>query len=68
MIKKDGRVLANKIYNAQKGIENILEEHLNEYSDYGMDDIANDLINISAGLEVVRLKVKYAMVKEKEEL
>lgn len=28
-----------------------------------MDDIANDLINVQATLEVVRLKAQYAMVK-----
>lgn len=33
--------------------------HLKEYSEYGMDDIANDLISIQANLEIVRLKVQY---------
>ena len=29
-----------------------------------MDDIANNLIGVQASLEVVRLKVQYAMIKE----
>lgn len=44
-------------------LETVLAKHLDEYSEYGMDDIANDLIGVQATLEVVRLKAQYAMVK-----
>lgn len=57
MLKKEPSKLVQLIRNAEKSVETVLAEHLNEYSEYGMDDIANDLISVQASLEVVRLKV-----------
>lgn len=63
MLKKETTDLVEHIQRVEQDIENILKTHLTEYSEYGMDDIANDLIGIQASLEVVRLKVKYALIK-----
>lgn len=65
MLKKETTELAEYIRGVEQDVENILEMHLEEYSEYGMDDIANDLIGIQASLEVVRLKVQYALIKGK---
>lgn len=63
MLKKETSELVQLIRNAEKDVETVLAKHLEEYSEYGMDDIANDLISIQATLEVVRLKTQYAMIK-----
>lgn len=63
MMKKETSELVQLIRNAEKDVETVLAKHLEEYSEYGMDDIANDLISIQATLEVVRLKTQYAMIK-----
>lgn len=63
MLKKETSELVQLIRNAEEYVETVLAKHLDEYSEYGMDDIANDLIGVQATLEVVRLKAQYAMVK-----
>ena len=63
MMKKETSELVQLIRNAEKYVETVLAKYLEEYSEYGMDDIANDLIGVQATLEVVRLKAQYAMVK-----
>ncbi len=63
MLKKKATDLVECIQGVEQDVENILETYLEEYSEYGMDDIANDLISIQATLEVVRLKTQYAMIK-----
>ena len=63
MLKKKAIDLVECIQGVEQDVENILETYLKEYSEYGMDDIANDLISIQATLEVVRLKAQYAMIK-----
>lgn len=63
MLKKETSELVQLIRNAEKYVETVLAKYLEEYSEYGMDDIANDLIGVQATLEVVRLKAQYAMVK-----
>lgn len=63
MLKKKATDLVERIQGVEQNVENILETYLEEYSEYGMDDIANDLISIQATLEVVRLKMQYAMIK-----
>lgn len=63
MMKKETSELVQLIRNAEKYVETVLAKYLEEYSEYGMDDIANDLIGVQATLEVVRLKAQYAMIK-----
>ncbi|MBR2176318.1 MAG: hypothetical protein IJ861_05150 [Clostridia bacterium] len=65
MLKKKATELAEHIQKVEQDVENILKTHLEEYSEYGMDDIANELIGIQASLEVVRLRVQYALIKGK---
>ena len=63
MMKKETSELVQLIRNAEKYVETVLAKYLEEYSEYGMDDVANDLIGVQATLEVVRLKAQYAMIK-----
>lgn len=63
MLKKEPSELVQLIRSVEKSVETVLAKYLDEYSEYGMDDIANDLIGVQATLEVVRLKAQYAMVK-----
>lgn len=63
MLKKKATDLVECIQGVEQDVENILETYLEEYSEYGMDDIANDLISIQATLEVVRLKMQYATIE-----
>ena len=46
MLKKKATDLVECIQGVEQDVENILETHLKEYSEYGMDDIANDLISM----------------------
>lgn len=59
-------LLVECIQGVEQSIENILVTHLKEYSEYGMDNIANELISIQATLEVIRLKMRYKMIKGEE--
>ena len=49
---------------AKDHIEIALAKHLAEYSEYGMDDIANELIMIAASIECTKLRIDYALIKE----
>ena len=64
MLKKKATDLVECIQGVEQDVENILGTYLKEYSEYGMDGIANDLISVQATLEAVRLRVQYAMIKE----
>ena len=44
--------------------ETALAKHIAEYSEYGMDDIANELIMIAASIECTKLRIDYALTKE----
>lgn len=64
MIKRNASDLVRKIESIKQGTEECLKEYLDEYAEYGMDNIANELIGIAANLEVVRCELKYAMVRK----
>jgi hypothetical protein len=49
-------------------IEEILSDYLENYADYGMDDIANDMICLIANLEVVRCKIEHSEVREENDV
>ncbi|MBR4182476.1 MAG: hypothetical protein IKQ56_01505 [Lachnospiraceae bacterium] len=66
MIKKSADDIVEDIVDTKLKTEFILDKYLDEYADYGMDDIANDLITATAILETVRLKLQYAKVKEND--
>ena len=48
--------------------EHILANYLENYADYGMDDIANDMICLIANLEVIRCKIEYSDVREESDV
>ena len=67
MLKKDGKEISEILQKAKDHIEIALAKHLAEYSEYGMDDIANELIMIAASIECTKLRVDYALIKEGDE-
>lgn len=62
-VKKETSEIVDYIIRIKEMTDSALAEYLREYADYGMDDIANDLICIVANLEVVRCKLDHAVVK-----
>lgn len=68
MIKKNPQSIVNNIENVKSEIEEILSDYLENYADYGMDDIANDMICLIANLEVVRCKIEHSEVREESDV
>lgn len=64
MIKKPADDLVVRLASIHEGIENVLQDYLNEYADYGWDSICTELANINAQIDLVMTELKYAMVKE----
>lgn len=64
MIKKHPAQIVNDIQTVKDQTEHILANYLENYAEYGMDDIANDIINIIAAMEHVRCKLQHSKVKE----
>ena len=46
-----------------EGIENVLQDYMNEYADYGWDAICTELANINAQIDLVMTELKYSVVK-----
>lgn len=66
MIKKaadDLVVRLAKIHD--EGIENIIQDYMNEYATYGWDNICTELANINAQIDMVMTELKYAGIEEK---
>jgi hypothetical protein len=68
MIKKNPQSIVNRIENVKSEIEEILSDYLENYADYGMDDIANDMICLIANLEVIRCKIEHSDVREENDV
>ena len=68
MIKKNPQSIVNEIENVKSEIEEILSDYLENYADYGMDDIANDMICLIANLEVIRCKITHSEVREESDV
>ena len=49
-----------------EGIENVLQDYMNEYADYGWDSICTELATINANIDMVMTELKFAMVKKEE--
>ena len=64
MIKKHPAQIVSDIQTVKEQTEHILANYLENYAEYGMDDIANDIINIIAAMEHVRCKLQHSIVKE----
>lgn len=64
MIKKHPAQIVSDIQTVKEQTEHILANYLENYAEYGMDDIANDIINIIAALERVRCELQHSIVKE----
>lgn len=67
MMKKQPTTIVNDVRYVKKLTEDVLADYLKEYAEYGMDDIANDIINIIAALEHVRCKLQHSIVKEDDD-
>ncbi len=67
MIKKHPAQIVSDIQAVKENTEHILSNYLGNYAEYGMDDIANDIINIIAAMEHVRCKLQHSIVKEDDE-
>lgn len=66
MIRMKSDELVKEINHVHDYTESILSKYLRSYAEYGMDDMANDLITVSGILETVRLKLQYAGVMEND--
>ena len=64
MIKKHPAQIVSDIQTVKDQTEHILANYLENYAEYGMDGIANDIIDIIAAMEHVRCKLQHSMVKE----
>lgn len=67
MIKKHPAQIVSDIQTVKEQTEHILGNYLENYAEYGMDDIANDIINIIAAMEHVRCKLQHSTVKEDDD-
>ena len=68
MLKKDGKEVSKILQKTKDHIETALAKYLAEYSEYGMDDIANELIMIAASIECTKLRIDYALIKEESDI
>ena len=65
MLKQKADVLVEEIEKTKDQMECCLGDYLNDYADYGMDNIANNMIGVIALLEQIRCELQYAMVEER---
>lgn len=49
-----------------EGIENVLQDYINEYATYAWDDICEKLANINAQIDLLMMELKYAQVRNEE--
>mgnify|MGYP000249361639 CR=1 FL=1 len=65
MIKKPADELVVRLAKIHdEGIENILQDYLNEYAEYGWDSICTTLADINATIDRIMTELKYSAVKE----
>jgi len=65
MIKKPADELVAMLAKTHdEGIENVLQDYLNEYAEYGWDNICTELANINAQIDLLMMELKYAQVKD----
>lgn len=67
MIRKPADALVMKLFDIKGEVENVIQDYMNEYADYGWDSTAEELRGICAGLEAVTVLLKYARISEKEQ-
>ena len=63
--RKETSEMTDKIEKLKNLADECLREYIKEYSNYGVDDVASEFLNVIAKLEVIKYKLKYAEVKEK---
>ena len=69
MIKKPADDLVVRLAKIHdEGIENILQDYLNDYADYGWDSICTELAGINAQLDNVMTELKYAQVRSNDNI
>lgn len=62
-MKKNAAELIDNLNTVKDSLEIALEKYVEEYSEYGVDSIANSYINIIANIEALRLALKSEEVK-----
>ncbi len=56
-MRKNAGELIDRLNEIKDKAELLLEDYVSEYSEYGIDSTANDLIGIVASMDAVRLKL-----------
>lgn len=62
-MKKNAAELIDNLNTVKGSLELALEKYVDEYSEYGVDSIANSYIGIIANIEALRLTLKNEEVK-----
>lgn len=62
-MRKNPAELIDNLNTVKDSLEIALEKYVEEYSEYGVDSIANSYINIIASIEALRLTLKSEEVK-----
>ncbi|MBQ6250191.1 hypothetical protein [Ruminococcus sp.] len=62
-MKKNAAELIDNLNTVKDSLELALEKYVDEYSEYGIDSIANTYIGIIANIEMLRLTLKNEEVK-----
>lgn len=57
-MKKNAAELIDNLNTVKDSLELALEKYVDEYSEYGIDSIANTYIGIIANIEMLRLTLK----------
>ena len=67
MIKKPADDLVVRLAKVHdEDFENVSQDYLNEYAEYGWDNICTELANINAQIDMVMTELKYARIIGKE--
>ena len=64
MLKKPADELVVRLANLHQEVENVIQDYMNEYADYGWDSTCEELRNIGASVDAVMTILKYAATKE----
>lgn len=66
MIKKPADELVARLNGVHAEVENIIQDYLNEYADYGWDSTAEELRSICAGVDAIRIDLMYSRIGQTE--
>lgn len=64
MIRKHADELVTKLAVIHDGIGCMIGTYIDEYSDYGWDNVCAELANVNAQIDMIMTELKYSVVKE----